>query len=66
MRNNIVNKRLEHRIKIIEITIFVNAKAKIYYIAKYMSLIFKLNNCAYLRFNYNYFFSNKSSKKTLS
>lgn len=66
MRNDIVNKRLKYRTKIVEVTTFANAKAKIYYDTKYTSLILKLDDRIYLRFNHDYHFLDKSNKKTSS
>lgn len=63
-RNDIVDKRLKYRAKILKIIAFANVKAKIYYNVKHISLMFKLNNCTYLRLNYNYYLFNKFSKKT--
>jgi hypothetical protein len=65
MRDNIVNKRLEYRAKVVDVTTFANVKAKIYYNVKHISLMFKLNNCAYLHLNYNYYLLDKFSKKML-
>jgi len=65
VRNNIVNKRLEYRIEVTNVTIFANAKAKIYYNVQHTLLILKLANCVYLRLNYNYYLFDKFNKKIL-
>lgn len=65
-RNDIVNKHLKYRIKTIEVIAFANAKAKIYYDARHILLILKLDNRIYLRFNHDYYLLSKFSKKTSS
>lgn len=65
-RDNIVNKRLKYRIKVVDVIAFANVKAKIYYNTKHTLLIFRSNNRVYLHLNYNYYLFDKSSKKTLS
>lgn len=65
-RNNIVKKCLKYCIEVVDVIVFANAKAKIYYNTRHILLIFRSNNCVYLRLNYNYYLLDKSSKKTLS
>ncbi len=60
-----IYKYLKYCTKIAETTIFANVKTKVYYNIRYILLILKLNNCVYLRLNYNYYFFDKSSKKIL-
>ena len=60
---NIFNKRLEFRLKIADITFFVNVKIKLYYDARHVSLKFKTDDHAYLRLNYNYQLSERLNKK---
>jgi hypothetical protein len=62
---NIFSKRLEFRVETIDATIFVNAKAKIYYNARHYSLLLNSSNKIYLRLNHKYYLFEKLSKKVL-
>lgn len=64
-RDNIVNKQLKYCTKVANAILFANAKTKIYYNAKYILLILRLDNCIYLYLNYNYYLFDKSNKKIL-
>ena len=63
---NIFNKRLEFRLKIVDVTSFINVKAKLYYNARHVSLKLKANDYAYLRLNHDYQLSKRLSKKIFS
>ena len=60
---NIFNKRLKFRLKIADVTFFVNVKVKLYYDVRHVPLKLKTNNHAYLRLNYEYQLSERSNKK---
>ena len=60
---NIFNKRFEFRLKIIDVTSFVNIKVKLYYDARHVPLKLKIGDYAYLRFNHDYQFLKRSNKK---
>lgn len=66
MIDDLFNKRLKYRIKIVNVISFINVKSKIYYDVRYTSLMLRFNNCAYLRFNYDYYLFDKLNRKMLS
>ena len=63
---NIFNKRLEFRLKIVDVTSFANVKAKLYYDVRHVSLKFKTDDYIYFCFNHDYQFSKRLSKKVSS
>ena len=64
--NNPSNKRLEYCAEAEKAIVFANAKAKIYYNARYILLILNSKDKIYLRLNYRYQLSEKSNRKILS
>jgi len=60
---NFASKCSKYCIKTIDTIACVNIEAKVYYNARYISLILKSNNYAYLRFNYNYYLLRQFSCK---
>ena len=56
-------QRLQYRRKIIDITIFVNIKTKIYYDVKHVFLMLKTNDYAYFRLYYDYQLFDRLNKK---
>ncbi len=64
--NDLSNKRLEYRAEAEKAIVFANAKAKIYYNARYILLMLNSENKIYLRLNYKYQLSEKSNRKILS
>ena len=63
---DLFEKRLKYRVEIANVTVFVNAKIKIYYDAKHQSLMLKFGNRAYLRLNQKYHLFGKLNKKISS
>ena len=64
--NNIFNfskRRLKYQQKTVDVIVFVNVKAKIYYNAKHQSILFKSNNKMYLKLNYDYKLSDCNNRK---
>ena len=56
-------QRLKYRRETIDVTIFVNIKAKIYYDARHVSLMLKIENYAYLRLHHDYQLLDRFNKK---
>ena len=63
MMNDITQRRLKYRVEAIDATAFANTKAKIYYDARYTSLLLNSDDKAYLRLNHDYQLSEKSNRK---
>ena len=63
MTNNLIDRRLKHRTKIAETTMFVIIKVKIYYDARHTSLLIQLDDKAYLRLHHKYQLFEKSNRK---
>ena len=51
---NIVSQRLKYQRKAVDVTIFVNAKVKIYYNVKHQAIFFCFDEKVYLQLHYNY------------
>ena len=52
---NLIQRRLKYRVEIVEIIVFVNVKIKIYYDARHISLMMRLEmNKTYLKLNQKY------------
>ena len=60
---DLFEKCLKYRVKVADVTVFVNAKIKIYYNARHQSLMLKFENRVYLRLNQKYHLSGKFNKK---
>ena len=60
---DLLAQRLKYRQKTVKVIAFVNVKTKIYYDARYTSLLLNVNNYAYLRLNHSYQLSSKLNKK---
>ena len=56
-------QRLKYRQETIDAIVFVNAKAKIYYDARHMSLLLNSRDYVYLRLHHEYQLFDKSNKK---
>ena len=67
MNVNKIKKVAERRFmyvkKIVDVTIFVNAKTKIYYDKKHQSLLLRSSDEVYIRFHHEYKLSNVMNKK---
>ena len=64
--NNLIDRRLKHRAKIVEITTFIIIKIKMYYDTYHMSLLLQSNNKTYLRLHYKYQSFEKLNRKLFS
>ena len=56
-------QRLKYRREIVDVTIFVNIKTKIYYDVQHVLLMLKIKNYVYLRLHHNYQLFNRLNKK---
>ena len=60
---NILSQRLKYQREIANVTVFVNAKTKIYYDSRHQSIFFRFDDRVYLRLHQKYQLSNRSNKK---
>lgn len=60
---NLSAQRLKYQHKTTNVTVFANAKVKIYYNVRHTSLLLNVENYVYLRLYYKYQLFNKLNKK---
>ena len=60
---DLLAQRLKYRREIVNVTIFVNIKTKIYYDAQHVFLILKIQNYVYLRLHHVYQLFDRFNKK---
>ena len=61
--DDFIDRRIKYKQKIVNVTVFINAKTKLYYDVKHTFFRFNQRNRTYLRLNNNYQLSNKLNKK---
>ena len=60
---NIFNRRLKYQREIVDVTVFVNVKIKIYYDARHQSIFLQFDDKIYLKLHQNYNLLDRFNKK---